>query len=149
MKKKLSEEQLKKIEYLNKRCHLILDFIHKVSQADQVIEKFKLIVNNAYDAKDLKGLLSTSKFMDDWASELLPAESKELKQILEKELGASATSESKSEIEAIKKIIEKGKIENNKEYKMVLDKVEKLYKFESNKKQVEILNRLLTDYHKT
>lgn len=137
------------INTIRLRCFLILDYI-KTKVAEKsfesiLISQMKAMVKNEYKKGNLKNLAILDKDIYEWKSQLPDPDQKEIDKILDSKLGDGIKSKEKD----IDKIIKNGKINNNSEYEFVLNRVEKFYNDKSKIKEIEKLNELLFDYHKS
>lgn len=145
MARRLSPEQLGELDALRRRCHLILDFIASVEPAG-VWSEFKAFVEKTAAKRDLRGLRMVVRDLTEAQTGLSPRDRGELSRRLQDELGVDLSQEQTKELKKIQEIVGRGKIRNEREYRMVHDRVEEIYADEQAREEVERLNALLDAY---
>ena len=135
------------IEYFRKRFHVFYDFMIKIQGPVFFTEQLKSVFDTAYDKADIKKLKAINKELDVLYKQMFDKESqRELAALLEKELNEKI--EDKGNLKKIDQIIKRGSIKNNKEYELLLNRVEEIFSDKDKKKEVLLINKLLADYHK-
>ncbi len=86
---KLNSEQLKELERLNARSLIILRFIGSKTLSDGInfVDKFKEVVVQTYNRKDLRGMNLLFKDVTEWAKGLSEDQISELNAILRTKYG--------------------------------------------------------------
>jgi hypothetical protein len=86
---KLNSEQLKELERLNARSLIILHFIGSKTPSDGInfVDKFKEVVVQTYNRKDLRGIKLLFKDVTEWAKGLSEDQISELNAILRTKYG--------------------------------------------------------------
>ena len=80
--------------------------------------------------------------------ELLPNQIEELNQILTEKFGHCLADVAEMETKAIEKIIKRGRIRNDTEYRLVWQREDEIYTDDSQYEYAEKLRKLLNDYEK-
>ena len=88
------------------------------------------------------------KDLNEGANDLPLIEFNELNQLLSQKFGADLTECNIKNLTKIKQIVKKGNINNDEEYRLILNRVEEIYADNNQKDQTEILNMLITNYIK-
>ena len=140
-------KHIKEIEYYKKRAFLFIGFLEEQSEEKDsfILKQFQEIILKNYSSKNLNGLKACNNEINRWAKEL-PTEklTYDFYKLLEKELNENYPKIVHSKLEEIKT---KG-IQNEIEYNIVTDRVNKIFNKKEYKLEIEKLNELLTLYEK-
>lgn len=151
---KSNNQELKELSFLKDWSITILDFFiskygnDPLSQTFQFLQKFYETVLKGFDSNNLRGSRLLYQDLNDWAKDLPPKELEELNQILLEKFGFNLKKYDSKNSAKIKRIIKRGTINNDDEYRLLLDRVDEIYADENTKDEVDILNGLLADYDK-
>ncbi len=148
MVKNITVKQQQELEHIKDWCITIIDFIIKKGGVPIVMTEIKRVVNNSYAKKNLRGLRTCSKDLNEWAKGFSDSDVSELNILLTEKCGENLTNETKKTSGKIKQIIKRGKINNENEYRTLLSKVDEIYDDNRKKNEVEALNKLLIEYDK-
>ena len=100
----------------------------------------------AYEKCDFRGIKCAFNDVNDAAFDLDSKQYKELNHILYLKFGISLDNQNKKIIKKIKTILKRGHIKNIDEYRLVSERVERIYADDDKKEEVETLNNLLADF---
>jgi hypothetical protein len=145
--KRLNEEQLKELTHIRDWCLTILDFmIDRYGQHHSFVTQKDLIIK-IYNAQDLRGLRYIYRDSNEWGKNLPTLEStEELNKMLCEKFGKDLQACSKQNLLKIKKIIKRGNISNEREFRVVHNRVNEIYQDSTKKEEIEILNNLLSKF---
>lgn len=136
------------LEYLRKRCLIILRYFYEKYGQLEIYQNAMAAMEIEFKNDNLKVLRHTSKDMSSWLSEMPVKDSLELASILKRELGEDISMIEKKCLDAINKVLRKGRISNLEEYELLASRVDEIYADTSMSDQVFLLNRLLNEYKK-
>ena len=140
---------MEEIDYIRNRFYVFYDYVIKTQGSGFFIEHVKEVVEKAYEKKDAKKLKRLNKEFDTWLIEMFrPDEKEELNRLLKEKLGEDIGQSDLKRIDKINKIVKRGRINNLNEYSLLQQRVEEIYADESKREEVEMLNKLLADFHK-
>jgi hypothetical protein len=144
--RKLTDQQMAELEELRHRCALILDFLETrvgVSSA----QRFRDSLEETYADRALGDMRILWRDSKEWLKDLSPSQRAEIITILEANTAVDFGGEQKKERDAVQKILQRNRIRTDAEYRLVLDRVERVYMDPTFREEVQRLNRLLADYH--
>ena len=148
MAKKLDDIQQKELVYLKEQSLTILNFMIKKNGEMPMFDEFKKVIHETFEKKNIKGLNYLNKDIIEWSKGLSQIDSVSLNELLIKKFGKHLSqSDNKITVE-INRIIKRGKINNEKEYNLLLEKVEGIYIDSARNDEVEVINNLLGTYSK-
>ena len=130
-------------------CLTIVDFMIGKDGAHFSFTSFKDIINDTYNIQNLRGLQGMRCVYSDtneWARDLLPLEKTELNKILYDKFGEDLSTCSGRDVQKIKRIVRKGKIATENEYRLVQSRVDEIYADTTKKEEIETLNMLLSKF---
>jgi hypothetical protein len=146
MKKQLKDEQLRELAYIKDWCLTIMDFIFSKSDQPLILAVFNDAINNGYDTQNLRGMRYVYRDTSEWGRGLSLRDIEELNKILYEKFGEDLNTCSKRDLSKINKIIKKGKIANENEFRIVLSRIDEIYHDSAKNEEIEILNMLLRKY---
>lgn len=147
MKRKINQNKLEELTFLKEWNETIVRFFVLKSK-DNSLEIFHQIINETFNKSDLKGMRMIYKDLNEGANDLPLIEFNELNQQLSQKFGTDLTECNNKNLTIIKQIVKKGNINNDEEYRLILNRVEEIYADDNQKEKTEILNMLLTNYIK-
>ncbi len=148
MAKKITEKQLKESKYIKEWCLTILDFMTSKNSNTPIINQTKSVIVETYNNQNIKGLRYCNKDINEWARSMPQTDLDELNSLLQDKFGENLVKENNKDLDKVKLVVKKGKISNENEYRLLLCRVDEIYENERKKEEVEILSKLLADYHK-
>lgn len=147
MKRKINQNKLEELTFLKEWNETIVNFFASKPK-DNSLEIFHQIINETFNKSDLKGMRMIYKDLNEGANDLPLIEFNELNQQLSQKFGTDLTECNNKNLTKIKQIVKKGNINNDEEYRLILNRVEEIYADDNQKEETEILNMLLTNYIK-
>ena len=147
MKRKINQNKLEELIFLKEWNETIVKFFVLKSK-DNSLEIFHQIINETFNKSDLKGMRMIYKDLNEGINDLSLIEFNELNQLLSQKFGTDLTECNNKNLTKIKQIVKKGNINNDEEYRLILNRVEEIYADDNQKEETEILNMLLTNYIK-
>lgn len=147
MKRKINQNKLEELIFLKEWNETIVKFFVLKSKNNS-LEIFHQIINETFNKSDLKGMRMIYKDLNEGANDLPLIEFNELNQQLSQKFGTDLTECNNKNLTKIKQIVKKGNINNDEEYRLILNRVEEIYADDNQKEETEILNMLLTNYIK-
>ena len=145
MKRKLSEEQRKELDIVFKKCLFILDFSIENVEINGFLMDIKNIIIKCYENDDIKCLRDILNTVILFAKQLPDPILNNLNSNFKKEFGELINDKN---LKILSKILKKGFINSEKEYRIIFDRVEELYSNNEKQNEVNQLNELLFEYDK-
>jgi hypothetical protein len=128
-------------------CLAILREIHAI-QPNPLGTAFEDAISEAQKRVDLRGLRAVTKDLEEWVGTLDDASRKKVNAGLSSEFGRSLDESAAEDQAALDRIVQRGKINNDEEYRLVLKRVEEIYDDSAFEAEVDRLNKLLAGSHK-
>ncbi|OJV35346.1 MAG: hypothetical protein BGO33_08735 [Bacteroidia bacterium 43-41] len=147
MKRKIDQKYLEELTFLKEWNETIINFLILKSK-DNSLDIFHQIITETFNKSDLRGMRMIYKDLNEGANDLPLMELNELNQLLSKKFGRNLTEYNNKNLAKIKRIVKKGNISNEEEYRLILNRVEEIYADDTQKDETKILNMLLTNYIK-
>jgi hypothetical protein len=145
-KRKLSEAQIGELHALHARCNLVLRFLNRHGELGDLAREFEEIIEKSFHTQDLRGLRILQKDLEDWSKDLSRDEQLELETLLRVKLRVDVDNERLIDIAQIHEIEERGRIRNEREYRLVQTRAEELRSSPAGAQEAERLQALLTSY---
>lgn len=134
---------------IKNRFQVFFDYIVSKQGNIEGYNELKKAVDDAYNKNDIRGLREINKELNVWLVEMFPPkEKKEIREILKEKLGENFEQTDLKNLEKINKIIKRGKVNTQKEYALLQQRIEEIYTDKSRKLEVLEINKLLADFHK-
>ena len=147
MKRKNNQKKIEELTFLKEWNETIIKFFILKSK-DNSLEVFHQIINETFNKSDLRGMRMIYKDLNEGTNDLPLIEFNESNQLLSQKFGTDLTECNIKNLTKIKQIVKKGNINNDEEYRLILNRVEEIYADNNQKDQTEILNMLITNYIK-
>lgn len=148
MAKQLNDRQIKELSQTKEWCLAILNFMISKNGETPGLKMFVEVIIDSYQKQNLKGLKYVNKDINEWARGLPLSDVDELNKLLWNRFGEDLSKQTNRNLVKIAQIIKKGKIANEDEYRLLLIRVDEIYKDESKQDELQTLNNLLADYHR-
>jgi TRAP-type mannitol/chloroaromatic compound transport system substrate-binding protein len=137
------------LKALKEKCQLFNQFmIEKAGMPAQLFEETNRLLEKAYDEKNIKILKAADADNNEQVKHMPLPLALELKSFLKQKLNIDFDVIDNLRIEAIEKVLQRGKIVNSQEYELLLNRVDEIYTDNSKKEDVKKINELLATYHK-
>lgn len=132
-------------DYLRKRFYVIYEFYRKDYRNNVLIlDELKKLVERSFASNNLKSLVKINKEMDKMIRESYPPERKRIEENLSK-LDDEIYLDENDRMKEIEKVLKSGGITNDREYKLLLDYVEELFR---ENRDMDKVNHMLELYKK-
>ena len=115
---KSKSTSIEEMEYLRARSAFIMEFIASKDVGNPLYEQVMQIIQNAFDKKNISGLKSLSRDVNEWASGIPQRDIVELEVLLKEKYGEKLSGD-KITLSTLGLIMKRGKIENAEEYRIV------------------------------
>ncbi|MBC8125494.1 MAG: hypothetical protein H7X70_07135 [Candidatus Kapabacteria bacterium] len=138
---KSKSTSIEEMEYLRARSAFIMEFIASKDVGNPLYEQVMQIIQNAFDKKNMSGLKSLSRDVNEWAGGLPRKDIAELEALLEEKYGEDLSGD-KITLATLRLILKRGKIENEEEYRIVhelLNDISTSHPYYQNKVEFEAL----------
>lgn len=146
MERKISQKSLDEIALLKEWVLTITIFFRlKYPQNETFVEINQIVVETS-EKSDLRGMRFIYKDMNEWAKGLSHDYLNELNLILREKFGYDLTKANDQNLAKIKRIIQRGHLKTDDEFRLLLNRVNDIYADDSMKDEVEVLNKLMNDY---
>ena len=134
-------------ETLKEWCLTVFDYLLKQdSHYVMLVDYGKNIIAILDKKKKKNDMRALYKELHLNVRELPPNQIEELNQILTEKFGHNLADVAKMETKAIEKIIKRGRIRNDTEYRLVWQREDEIYTDDSQFEYAETLRKLLSDY---
>ena len=136
-------------ETLKEWCLTVFDYLLKQDSHHVMLVDYGKNIIAILDKKKKKNdMRALYKELHLNVRELPPNQIEELNQILTEKFGHNLADVGKMETKAIEKIIKRGRIRNDTEYRLVWQREDEIYTDDSQYEYAEKLRKLLNDYEK-
>ena len=134
-------------ETLKEWCLTVFDYLLKQDSHHVMLVDYGKNIIAILDKKKKKNdMRALYKELHLNVRELLPNQIEELNQILTEKFGHCLADVAEMETKAIEKIIKRGRIRNDREYRLVWQREDEIYTDDSQFEYAETLRKLLSDY---
>ena len=166
MKRKLNEKQLEELKFKYEWCKTIQEFINAheddsfdvelmqdldsafAEQNPSMHDYLIRVLDKAYLEQNLVGLRSSINDYNEDACDLTPSEFEELNAILREKFGEDLVHNRQRELAKIKRIIKRGKINNEDEFRLLKGRIDELLE-ESQFEEAQLLDKLMFEFEES
>ena len=166
MKRKLNEKQLEELKFKYEWCKTIQEFINAheddsfdvelmqdldsafAEQNPSMHDYLIRVLDKAYLEQNLVGLRSSINDYNENARDLTPAELEELNAILREKFGEDLVHNRQKDLAKIKRIIKRGKINNEDEFRLLKGRIDELLE-ESQFEEAQLLDKLMFEFEES
>jgi len=142
-----NKDRLKELEYLRNRSICIIDFMLNRNNNDLTLLQYKQVIENTYNKKDFRSMKMLSRDTNAWAKGLPTKEFEKLEKLLNDKFGDNLSGD-KSTHKVIRKLLKKGNINNEEEYRIIYEYLNDLSEKDLFFKNLSELKLLLNTYDK-
>ncbi len=143
----MKKEELK---ILRDKCLIFCTFlVQKTGVPKQSFGQTNKLIYKAYKDNDVRALKVTSNDIDNQIRELPLYLSLELDKLFQEKLGISIDSINKKMEKEIQKVIKRGKILNEEEYRLIKNREDEIYVDNSKAEEKQQLDRLMEAYEES
>jgi hypothetical protein len=146
VQRKLSESQMQELNALRDKCVLVLQFLNRRGELGDLARQFSEVIQQSFEANDLRGLRILWKDLSDWSKDLSSDQQLELETLLRVQLHVDSDDERTADVAMVREIQERGRIRNEREYRLVQARVEELRTSQNSVTDVAHLQALLAEY---
>lgn len=166
MKRKLNEKQLEELKFKYEWCKTIQEFINAheddsfdvelmqdldptfAEQNPSMHDYLIRVLDKAYLEQNLVGLRSSINDYNEDACDLTPSEFEELNAILREKFGEDLVHNRQKDLAKIKRIIKRGKINNEDEFRLLKGRIDELLE-ESQFEEAQLLDKLMFEFEES
>lgn len=166
MKRKLNEKQLEELKFKYEWCKTIQEFINAheddsfdvelmqdldsafAEQNPSIHDYLIRVLDKAYLEQNLVGLRSSINDYNEDARDLTPAEFEELNAILREKFGEDLVHNRQKDLAKIKRIIKRGKINNEDEFRLLKGRIDELLE-EEKIEEAQLLDKLMFEFEES
>ena len=166
MKRKLNEKQLEELKFKYEWCKTIQEFINAheddsfdvelmqdldsafAEQNPSMHDYLIRVLDKAYLEQNLVGLRSSINDYNEDARDLTPAELEELNAILREKFGEDLVHNRQKDLAKIKRIIKRGKINNEDEFRLLKGRIDELLE-EEKIEEAQLLDKLMFEFEES
>ena len=127
-------------------CLTILDFMIAECSETSFIRQMRGIVLQEYKQQSRRGLQDCIRETNEWARGLPRAQVSELNQLLRDKFGEDLQTEADRDVKRVNRIMKRGRIRNEDEFRLVQARVEDIYADDDKQEEYATLGRLLVDF---
>lgn len=140
------------LEFLREKCLLFNQFMMEKVAPIQMHEFYKesnKLIEKAFKSQNLKPLQVMSKEIDRDILKHMPLPmAVEFKKFVSDKINIDFDAINKAHGKFIERLLKRGKISNEEEYRLILDRIDDIYSNKDNTDEVKQLNKLLIDFQK-
>ena len=134
-------------ETLKEWCLIGFNYLLKIDpQHSFLVKEIEKVILKIDIRKKKNDMWALYKELHLWLRDLPPNQIEELNQILTEKFGHCLADVAEMETKAIEKIIKRGRIRNDREYRLVWQREDEIYTDDSQFEYAETLRKLLSDY---
>lgn len=148
MKKELDQKTLEELSFMRDWNWAIMDFLVK-NENEEFFKEFYPIISEVFDKKDLRGMRMIYNDNNEMARGLSFHKLNELNRILREKFGFDLNKAHDKVIAKINRIVQRGYLKNDDEFRLLYSRVDEIYADDSKKEEVEILENLMADYEES
>lgn len=166
MKRKLNEKQLEELKFKYEWCKTIQEFINAheddsfdvelmqdldsafAEQNPSMHDYLIRVLDKAYLEQNLVGLRSSINDYNEDACDLTPSEFEELNAILREKFGEDLVHNRQKDLAKIKRIIKRGKINNEDEFRLLKGRIDELLE-EEKIEEAQLLDKLMFEFEES
>ena len=113
---------------------------------DPTIPEFEEVVSRSLAARSVTQLRSLKRDLTEWVRGLTPQQQLRVEEALRAQVGAEFSDEETADRETVKQVLDRGKIQNQVEYRLLSQWIDRLIDDESKKEEVAKIDALLTQF---
>lgn len=121
----------------------IARFIGSIPEAASLSRQMEEVIHQAFERRDLRGLRMVARDVAEWATDLSPEQQQQLDALLVSRFGRGLKDQRKDVEREIARILRRGQIETEGEYRLLMARVDEIYADESKAEELEQINRLV------
>lgn len=125
MAARLTTNHLQELRLLHARCLFIIDFVHERSSLGELASPMRDAVQTAFAMQNRKGLRMVARDLAEMADSLAGDVKRELDRRLEHDLALDLAAEAASERAALESVVARGRIRNEREYRLAQSAVDR------------------------
>ncbi|MCL4684864.1 hypothetical protein KJ059_08940 [Myxococcota bacterium] len=127
-------------------CIAILQFMAQVDPSSGVFAHAEQATEAAFQRGDLRGLKMVARDVREWATALSPADQQRLDEVLREQFGRGLTEEAEGLRAEVGRILRRGQIDTQDEYRLLLSRADEIYADPSKQDELKSINELLAGY---
>jgi hypothetical protein len=148
MGKRSRSESDEQLGFWAEWCRIILKVEEKTTPQSDADALFGEAVSQAVADRNLRGLKMIARDLTEWAKRLPSEKRKQVDDLLRSKLGKGLAADARSESAKVQRVLEKGEIETEDDYRTLLGRADSIYADESKRDELERINAVLAKYHK-
>lgn len=149
MKKVLDQKALEELSFMRDWIWEIVDFLVKNVDEGKFFKQLYPPITETFDKKDLRGMKMMYNDINEMAGDLSLHQLTELNRILREKFGFDLNKAHDKVIAKINRIVQRGYLKNDDEFRLLYSRVDEIYADDSKKEEVEILENLMADYEES
>jgi hypothetical protein len=146
MKRELSQKSFEELSFLKEWILTITDFLLLKYPKAETPTLMRQIVTETFEKSNLRGMRMVYKDMNELSKGLSSIDLEELNRVLKERFGSDLTVYSNKGLAKIQRIIKRGRVNTDDEFRLLSNRVDEIYADDSKKDEVEVLNKLMGDY---
>lgn len=147
MKKESNQKALDELSFMRDWNWTVVDFLIK-NNYGEFFKQCYPIITDTFNTKNLRGMRMMYNDSNEIARSLSQDKLNELNQILREKFGFDLEKDHDILLAKINKIIQRGYLKNDDEFRLLSSRDDEIYADDSKKKEVENLNKLMEDYER-
>lgn len=127
-------------------CVVIIRFLAEFDPSSGVFAQSEQAIEAAFQRGNFRGLKMVASDVREWTTALSPSDQQRLDQLLRSRLGRGLTEEAKEVSSEIDRILRRGQIDTQDEYRLLVSRADEIYADDSKRAELEKINELLAAY---
>ncbi len=145
----MNHKSVNSLRKIKERCFTIFNFMILKYGNKNNFKRFIDVVNETYAKKNLSGMRYIERDLNEWIKGFSNADISELDELLKNKFGTGLDIIEKKNQKIIQKVIKRGKILNEKEYRLIKNREDEIYVDNSKAEEKQQLDRLMEAYEES
>lgn len=128
-------------------CVAIVKFMGEASPSE-LLGQTESAINYAFERRDLRGLRVVSKDIAQWVQGMTSKDQERLDDVLRTQFGRGLLENTCEVRKEIARVLTRGSIANEAEYRLLADRVDDIYADKSSRRELEKINAVLAAYER-
>lgn len=141
-----SSQREAEMKELRDWCIVILQFMSQLDPSSGLYAQGEQAIKAAFQRGNHRGLKMVASDVREWATALSPAYRQRLDQNLRARFGRGLIEKADESRGEVERILRRGQIDTQDEYRLLMSRVEEIYADESRRTELEKINELLAAY---
>ena len=146
MARAANSERAAALKELRDWCVAAIRFLAECDPSSEVFAQSEQAIEAAFQRGNLRGLKMVASDVREWTTALSPGDWQRLDQVLRSRFGRGLADEAKEASSELDRILRRGQIDTQGEYRILMNRVDEIYADESKRVELKRINELLAAY---